>query len=207
MSIKNNLIYNIQILNKVNIAHLTYLLEKAGIYLNDVKPVCDPTLSMADRIYNFTDTDEIAHCMDSYYGRYYEEFNGDEFNEEMIKLGIKEFFEKYFQEKNIKMAEEMIATIKKYSHYDLIFNKMPDCNPFACSIDEDPETGCCMRTIAGGNLMSNTLTVITDVHVLIMERLRKMGDEEDSKIGVVSLMTDEERALYDTKIIVDTEQL
>lgn len=207
MSIQKNLIYNIQILNKVNIAHLTYLLEKAGIYLNDVKPVCDPTLSMAARIFPFTDTDNIAHCMDSYYGRYYEEFDGDDFNEEMIKLGIKEFFEKYFQEKNIHMADEMIATIKKYSHYDLIFNKMGDYNPFVYTIDEDPETGCCMRTITGRTIVSNTLTVITDVHVLVMERLRKMGDEEDSKIGVVSLMTDEERALYDTKIIVDTEKL
>jgi len=197
MSIIRNLIYNIQILNKVNIAHLNYLLEKAGIYLNYHKPVCDPTLSMVGRIFSFVDTDEIAHCMDSYYGRYYEEFNGDEFNEAIIKLGIKEFFEKYFQEKNIKMADEMIATIKKYSHYDLIFNAMPESNLFACSIDEDPETDLYMRTIAGRNLMSNTLTVITDVHVLIMERLRPMGDEPDSKIGVVSLMTEEERTKYD----------
>lgn len=191
------LLYNLQILNNVTIAFLVNdLFYTHNINLNEYRPTCGDTLHMTKITFSLDPGTQHQHEVDSFYHRYYEDFDGDDFIKEMNSLGIEKFFEKYFKSHVVDMSSYFSKRINKNPYCDLVFNNMPDFQPFPCSLDRDPETGVACRTAAGSSFGTNNLTVITDIHCLIVDRFREMGE---NRIGIVANMNDEEKKLYNVQ--------
>lgn len=168
----NKIYYELDALNKVTIAHMVNELhDKHNINLEAYKPTCGVTKQMVGNI--FVPGDEYAHQIDEFYARYQEDYEEDQLSLEISRLGICEFFECYFREHSENVVKLIASKLKEIPSCDIIFNPQPQCDPFPSSIICDPESGMIIRSICGLLLMENSKMIVTDIHFLIVDKIRE----------------------------------
>jgi len=173
----NDIHFHLEILNKLTIAHMcNELFYQHNINLVDYKPTCGTTLQMVNNFFCMDPDHKYDHQLDLFSARYEEEFYDNDFSEQMIKLGICDFFEKYFKGYSIDFSRLMAKKIKEFPSCDIIFNNKLTPDPFPCSIVKDPESGMIIRNFAGQLLLQNTTMVITDIEFLIVDKVRKIRE-------------------------------
>lgn len=168
----NKIYYELDALNKVTIAHMVNeLYDKHNINLEHYKPTCGSTLQMVGN--TFTPSEQYANQIDEFYARYYEEYEEEQLSLEISRLGICEFFECYFRDHSMNIVDLIAAKLKEIPSCDIIFNPQPDAAPFPASIIHDPESGMIIRSICGLLLTENSKMIVTDIHFLIVEKIRE----------------------------------
>lgn len=165
-------------LNKITIAHMiNELLYQHNINLVDYKPTCGVTLQMTEQTFNLHNEKKYAHQIDSFYVRYQEEFHEENsFSQQMLSMGICDFFEAYYKGYSIDVSNMIARKLKKIPSCDIVFNNQTPFDPFPSSIIKDPESGMCIRTISGLLFMENVTVVVTDIEFLVVDKMREVRE-------------------------------